>query len=70
MFNGELLSFRELFPCTRLILSPFFFSGMGYQYAGLLLSLVACLAIPLPYVLFIYGGESLPRKLTASSARH
>ena len=28
---------------------------MGYQYAGLLLSLVASLALPLPYVLFKYG---------------
>ena len=30
---------------------------MGYQYAGLLLSLVASLAIPLPYILFKYGEK-------------
>uniref|UniRef100_A0A0K3CJD3 BY PROTMAP: gi/472585063/gb/EMS22629.1/ fructose facilitator [Rhodosporidium toruloides NP11] gi/647403384/emb/CDR49512.1/ RHTO0S27e01244g1_1 [Rhodosporidium toruloides] n=1 Tax=Rhodotorula toruloides TaxID=5286 RepID=A0A0K3CJD3_RHOTO len=51
--------------------SPLFanqmFTGMGYQYAGLLLSLVASLAIPLPYLLFRYGERIRAKSKFASS---
>lgn len=40
---------------------------MGYQYAGLLLSLVASLAIPLPYVLFKYGETIRAKSKYAST---
>ncbi|GAA5901788.1 hypothetical protein JCM8208_003588 [Rhodotorula glutinis] len=48
---------RNMFGgCTPLFANQMF-NGMGYQYAGLLLSLVASLAIPLPYILFKYGEK-------------
>lgn len=40
---------------------------MGYQYAGLLLSLVASLAIPLPYLLFRFGERIRAKSKFASS---
>lgn len=40
---------------------------MGYQYAGLLLSLVASLALPLPYLLFRYGERIRAKSKFASS---
>ncbi|KAI5474818.1 fructose facilitator [Pseudohyphozyma bogoriensis] len=48
---------RNLFGgCTPLFANQMF-HGMGYQYAGLLLALVSCLAIPLPYLLFFKGEQ-------------
>ena len=43
------------------------FNGMGYQYAGLLLSLVATLAAPLPFILFKYGERIRAKSKYASS---
>ncbi|RDB29863.1 hypothetical protein Hypma_013845 [Hypsizygus marmoreus] len=45
------------------------FHGMGFQYAGLLLALVACAIGPLPYVFFIYGEQVRSRSKMASQAR-
>lgn len=43
------------------------FNGMGYQYAGLLLSLLALLAAPLPFILFKYGERIRAKSKYASS---
>ncbi|EIM90087.1 MFS general substrate transporter [Stereum hirsutum FP-91666 SS1] len=33
------------------------FNGMGYQWAGTLLALIACLITPLPFICFAYGDR-------------
>lgn len=41
--------------------------GMGLQYAGLLLSLVALLGAPLPFLLFKYGERIRAKSKRATS---
>lgn len=55
-----------MFGASTPLFANYMFNGMGYQYAGLLLSLVACLAIPLPYILFIYGEKIRAKSKYAS----
>ncbi|GAA5844274.1 hypothetical protein JCM3766R1_002894 [Sporobolomyces carnicolor] len=57
---------RNMFGASTPLFANYMFNGMGYQYAGLLLSLVACLAIPLPYILFIYGEKIRAKSKYAS----
>ncbi|BGP18472.1 hypothetical protein JCM10213v2_006538 [Rhodosporidiobolus nylandii] len=58
---------RNMFGASTPLFANYMISRMGLQYAGLLLSLVASLAIPLPYVLFKYG-ERLREKSKYASA--
>ncbi|KAG7096278.1 hypothetical protein E1B28_003726 [Marasmius oreades] len=44
------------------------FHGMGFQYAGLLLALVAVAIGPIPYVFFIYGERIRKRSVMATQA--
>ncbi|GAA6006278.1 MFS transporter [Rhodotorula paludigena] len=58
---------RNMFGGATPLFANQMFNGMGYQYAGLLLSLVASLAIPLPYVLFKYGETIRAKSKYAST---
>ncbi|KAF9463757.1 MFS polyamine transporter [Collybia nuda] len=44
------------------------FHGMGFQYAGLLLALIACLILPIPFVFYKYGGGIRSRSTRATTA--
>ncbi|KAG5636686.1 hypothetical protein H0H81_007147 [Sphagnurus paluster] len=44
------------------------FHGLGFQYAGLLLGLVACVIAPMPFVFYRYGGAVRSRSAMASKA--
>ncbi|KAG6853492.1 hypothetical protein C0991_004038 [Blastosporella zonata] len=44
------------------------FHGMGFQYAGLLLALIACVITPIPFVFFWYGGGIRGRSRMANKA--
>ncbi|KAG6907781.1 hypothetical protein DXG01_007388 [Tephrocybe rancida] len=44
------------------------FHGMGFQYAGLLLALIACVITPIPFVFFWYGGRIRGRSRMANKA--
>ncbi|KAF8066995.1 MFS polyamine transporter [Lyophyllum atratum] len=44
------------------------FHGMGFQYAGLLLALVACAIGPIPFVFYRYGGRIRTGSRMASKA--
>ena len=41
--------------------------NMGFQYAGLLIALVACLIMPIPFVFFRYGGPIRSRSKRATT---
>ncbi|GAA5857852.1 hypothetical protein JCM1840_000937 [Sporobolomyces johnsonii] len=57
---------RNLFGAATPLFANQMFNGMGYQYAGLLLALIASLAIPLPYILFQYGVKIREKSKYAS----
>lgn len=44
------------------------FHRMGFQWAGLLLALIACLIMPIPFVLYRYGGGIRSRSGRATTA--
>jgi hypothetical protein len=44
------------------------FHGMGFQYAGLLLALISCLIMPMPFVFYKYGGGIRSRSTRATTA--
>jgi hypothetical protein len=44
------------------------FHGMGFQYAGLLLALISCLIMPIPFVFYKYGGGIRSRSTRATTA--
>ncbi|KWU45969.1 putative MFS transmembrane transport protein [Rhodotorula sp. JG-1b] len=58
---------RNMFGGVTPLFANQMFNGMGYQYAGLLLSLVATLAAPLPFILFKYGERIRAKSKYASS---
>ncbi|GAA6012222.1 hypothetical protein JCM10207_002767 [Rhodosporidiobolus poonsookiae] len=58
---------RNMLGATTPLFADYMLTRMGLQFGGLLLSLVASLAIPLPYVLFKYG-ERLREKSKYASA--
>ncbi|KAG6896496.1 hypothetical protein C0992_007951 [Termitomyces sp. T32_za158] len=45
------------------------FHGMGFQYAGLLLALVACVIGPMPFIFYRYGEKIRCGSKRASKAR-
>ncbi|KAG6816723.1 hypothetical protein H0H87_003583 [Tephrocybe sp. NHM501043] len=44
------------------------FHGLGFQYAGLLLALISCVILPIPFVFFWYGGRIRCRSRMANKA--
>ncbi|GAA5973421.1 hypothetical protein JCM8115_001738 [Rhodotorula mucilaginosa] len=58
---------RNMFGGVTPLFANQMFNGMGYQYAGLLLSLLALLAAPLPFILFKYGEQIRAKSKYASS---
>lgn len=45
------------------------FHGMGCQYAGLLLALISCLILPIPFVFYRYGDSIRAKSTRATTAQ-
>jgi hypothetical protein len=63
MFVSRTLAFPSHHPISSLLCSSVYDSqhNMGFQYAGLLLALIACVIAPIPF-LFFFKGEAVRKR--------